>query len=210
VLRAAAIAVLLLALPAAGQQGDRPNAVLLIAKPELRDPNFRQAVVLVTQSEDGSTVGVILNRPTRAKDEKSGEPIFFGGPVMIQAKVALFRTESVPQGPAFPVLKGIYLSMHPVILEPLLAGPRGNYRLYAGFSGWAPRQLESEMERDDWHVLPASEELIFRRNTDGLWRELLERAQARKRPHVLQDSGRYTFGHDAPTPRLACLQLAFS
>src|SRR6185295_7303168 len=102
---------------------------------------------------DGSTVGVILNRPTPDKDDRSGEAIHFGGPVMPGVMVALFRAANVPQAPAFPVLKGIYLSMHPGIIEPLLAGPRGNFRLYAGFSGWAPHQLQGEMARNDWYVV---------------------------------------------------------
>jgi putative transcriptional regulator len=208
--RAAAIALLVLALPAGGQQqSERPNAILLVAKPELRDSNFRQAVVLVTQAEDASTVGVILNRPTEEKDERSGEPIHFGGPVMPGVMVALFRSEAVPEAPAFPVLKGIYLSMHPGILEPLLRGPRGNFRLYSGFSGWAPRQLQGEMARDDWYVLPASEELVFRQDTSGLWRELLERAQARKKPHARRNLDRYTFAHEGMASGPAGLHAAF-
>ena len=199
----------LLAGAAAAQPVEPPNAVLLIAKPELRDPNFRQTVVLVTQAEDGSTVGVILNRPTGEKDERSGEAVHFGGPVMPGMTVALFRAESAPQAPAFPVLRRVYLSMHPRIIEPLLAGPRGNYRLYSGFSGWAPRQLQGEMARNDWYVLPASEELLFRKETEGMWRELLERAQARNKPHVRRESPGYTFAHDATDPLAARLHAAF-
>jgi putative transcriptional regulator len=50
-------------------------------------------------------------------------------------------------------------------------------RLFAGFSGWAPRQLENEMAREGWYILPATEELLFRKNTSGMWEELLERAR---------------------------------
>ena len=110
-IRAAAILLLVLAVSAGAQQDGPPNAILLIAKPELADPNFRRAVVLVTQAADASTIGVILNRPTGAKNEKTAEPVYFGGPVMTQVTVALFRTDTVPGAAAFPVLKGIYLSM---------------------------------------------------------------------------------------------------
>jgi putative AlgH/UPF0301 family transcriptional regulator len=78
------------------------------------------------------------------------------------------------------VLKGLYLTMHPAAIEPLLAQPGQRVRLYAGFSGWAPRQLESEMERDSWYVLPATEELVFRKDTSGMWRELLEKALGKR------------------------------
>lgn len=180
----------LLAAPAALPQAEPPNALLLVAKPSVVDPNFRRAVVLVTQASDASTVGVILNRPTKlelAQILPEGLPagnyrdaVYFGGPVMPQAIVALFRASEPPQAPAFHVLKNVYLSLHPANIEPLLASKDRRYRLYAGFSGWAPRQLESELARDDWLLLPASEELVFRRDTSTLWQELFERAQRRR------------------------------
>ena len=144
------------------------------------DPNFRETVVLVTQARDYSTVGVVLNRPTESRHETTGEQLYFGGPVMPQVIVALFRSERVPPAAAFHVLKGVYLSLHPANVESLLAQSGQRYRLYAGFSGWSPRQLEGELERDGWYVLPASEEIVFRENTRGMWNELLEKARGSK------------------------------
>jgi putative transcriptional regulator len=168
------------------QQSTPPNSLLLIAKPTLLDPNFSRTVVLVTQAEDASTVGVILNRPAPAKlaDFLPGEPaaanytdrVYQGGPVMRRVLLAVFRADTVPAAPAFPVLKGIYLTMHPDNIKSLLADPARSYRVYAGFSGWAPRQLESEFVRDGWHVLPADAATIFRKETEGMWEELVRRA----------------------------------
>jgi len=187
-----ACVALLLPAWAAAQQTEPPNGLLLVARPELRDPNFARTVVLVTQTADGGTVGVILNRPTRLRlnDFLSSEfttanydqPIYLGGPVMRQALVCLFRTESVPRAPAFHVLRHVYLTMHPDNIERLLADPAARYRLYAGFSGWAPRQLESEFAREGWYVLPADEATLFRdagkdKEADRLWEELVERAK---------------------------------
>src|SRR5687767_11438490 len=117
---------------AAAQQHEPPNALLLVAKPGLQDPNFAETVVLVTQTPDFNTVGVILNRPTRHKlsqfisgglpTENYNDVVFSGGPVMQQVIVTLFRAERPPAAPAFHVLPNVYLSMHPAILEPLLAG----------------------------------------------------------------------------------------
>jgi putative transcriptional regulator len=181
---------LLLGAAAFAQEPQPPNGLLLVAKPGLDDPRFRETVILVTQTADSQTVGVILNRPTPTKlsdmisDEalarNYSDAVFFGGPVMDRTIVALFRSEAVPQAPAFHVLKALYLSMHPAAIEPLLAQPGQRFRLYAGFSGWAPRQLESEMQRDSWYVLPATEELVFRRDTSGMWRELLEKALGKR------------------------------
>ena len=186
--RRAALAILLaLAAPAFAQQNLPANGLLLIAKPALADPNFARTVVLVTQTEDASTVGVILNRPTPLKlsqfltdefqTDNYKESIYFGGPVMRQALVSLFRSETAPMAAAFHVLKDIYLTMHPDNIESLLKDPQARYRIYAGFSGWAPRQLESEVMRDGWYFLQADEATVFRDSADGLWEELLERAQ---------------------------------
>jgi len=160
--------------------GQEPaNGILLVAKPGLVDPNFRQTVVLVTQAADASTVGVILNRPTTRKHEQTGEVVYTGGPVMREVLVALFRAERAPEGPAFHVLNGVYLSMHPQNIEMLLQKRGGQYRLFAGFSGWAPGQLESEMRRGGWTMLPATADIVFRADTTGLWEELVTKARGR-------------------------------
>jgi putative transcriptional regulator len=158
----------------AAQQELRPNGLLLVAKPGLQDPNFGRSVVLVTQTPDFRTVGVILNRPTRARHR--GKPLWFGGPVMPRLVVTVFRSATPPKASAFHVLKNLYLSLHPDSVDALLAGRGGDYRLYAGFSGWAPRQLESEFGRASWFVLPADEAIVFRKDTAGLWEELVARA----------------------------------
>ena len=182
----AALAIALAPAWSGAQQGERANGLLLVAKPSLTDPNFARSVVLVTQTEDASTVGVIVNRPSHLSlaqmlpgdftTRNYRDVVFFGGPVMRNAVVVLFRSPERPQAAAFHVLKDIYLTMHPANIQRLLADPNARYRVYAGFSGWAPGQLESELLREDWHVLNADEATVFRKNTDGLWEELLERA----------------------------------
>ncbi|MBI3376373.1 MAG: YqgE/AlgH family protein [Betaproteobacteria bacterium] len=184
-----ALASIAAAAPAAAQDA-RPNGIFLVAKPGLVDPNFQRSVVLVTRSEDSQTVGVIINRPTpiTLTELMPGEPdvanyretVYFGGPVLQRALIAVFRSDAQPPAPAFPVRRGLYLSMHPDNLRMLLAQPGRQYRLYAGFSGWAPGQLEAEMERDDWYVLPADADIVLRKDMDGVWEELLRRALARK------------------------------
>ena len=186
-------ACLCAAAPAPAQQALPANGLFLIAKPTLVDSNFARTVVLVTQTEDASTVGVIINRPSPLKlsqflsrefpTQNYRDPIYLGGPVMRQAIVAVYRSETVPAAAAFHVLKNIYLTMHPDNIKLLLAAPEAQYRLYAGFSGWVPRQLESEFMRDGWYVLPADEAMVFRKSADGLWEELVERA-ARRGPRT--------------------------
>lgn len=177
---------LLLLLCAAGPALAQPTGILLVAKPGLADPNFRESVVLVTRTES-ATLGVVLNRPTTMRlanlaprwpgAERYQEPLYAGGPVMQQVVVALFVAEVPPSAPAFHVLPRVYLSMHPDNIEPLLERPGSAVRLFAGFSGWAPRQLEAEIQAGGWYVLRANEELLFRRDSAGLWTELVQKAQ---------------------------------
>lgn len=184
-----ALASIAAAVPAAAEDA-RPNGIFLVAKPELVDPNFHRSVVLVTRGEDSQTVGVIINRPTPIPLTKLmprepaaanyREAVYFGGPVLQRALLAVFRSETAPTAPALQVRRGLYLGMHPETVRTLLAGSGGQYRLYAGFSGWAPGQLEAEIERDDWYVLPADADIVFRKDMEGLWEELLSRAAARK------------------------------
>lgn len=184
---ACALLLLLLALDAGAQA---PNGVLLVAKPAMQDPRFRETVVLVTQAEGGDTVGVILNRPlsvplSELLEDPSlahsyKDPLFYGGPVLRRTLVAVLEADEPPREPAFRVLRNVYLSMHPVLIESLLAHEGPRYRLYAGFAGWAAGQLRGEIERDDWYVVPATPDIVFRARTEGLWRELSEKARAER------------------------------
>jgi len=156
----------------AGTAAAQPNGVLLVAKPDLPDPNFEHTVVLVTRADDGSTVGVILNRPLEKK-----ERLYEGGPVMRQAIVALFAADEPPAEAAFRVLPNVYLSLHPALIDRLRASPPAHARFFAGFAGWAPQQLEAEVDAGGWYVLRASEALVFRADRANLWDELVERAR---------------------------------
>ncbi|MDX1374786.1 MAG: YqgE/AlgH family protein [Burkholderiales bacterium] len=179
----------------AAPQREAPNGALLVARPGLLDPNFRQTVVLVTQRPDGSTVGVILNRPTQLElaplvpglpAANYRDALYFGGPVMRRSVVAVFESSTAPASSAFHVLRDIYLSMHEANIARLLGSGGARYRLYVGFSGWGPGQLESELAREGWYVLPADPTVVFRDDTRGLWEALVARAlgrSARAGPH---------------------------
>jgi putative transcriptional regulator len=184
-----AIAGIALAAGEAAPQNEAPNGALLVARPDLVDPNFRQTVVLVTQRPDGSTVGVILNRPTELalapllpglSVDKYRDALYFGGPVLRRNVVAVFESEAPPATSAFHVLRGVYMSMRDDVVAQLLKAGTARYRLYVGFSGWAPGQLESEVEREGWYFLPADPQVVFRADTRGLWQELVGRALGRQ------------------------------
>lgn len=192
--RLALLFFLLVPLVAGAQVSPSRGSVLLVAKPDLPDPRFAGTVVLVTRTPELQTVGVILNRPLPtqlaevvaepALARNYSGPVFFGGPVMSRTLVVLFRSAAEPPSPAFRISNGIYLSMHPGNVDRLLRsdgpGYPATYRLYTGFSAWAPEQLEREIDEDSWYVLPASEAVLFRADTEGMWEELLEKARGRR------------------------------
>jgi putative transcriptional regulator len=97
---------------------------------------------------------------------------------MREVLVALFRAEREPQA-GFPVLPDVYLSMHPEDIAALARERTHFLRLFAGFAGWMPGQLQGELARDAWYVLPASMDVIFRNDTGNLWRELIGKATGR-------------------------------
>ena len=173
---AAVLLLLLIAWSVAAQRAEPPNGILLVARPSLVDPNFRETVVLVTQAPDASTVGVILNRPGERRHEKTGETLYEGGPVMRSVRIALFKADDEPRAPAFQVAQGVYLSMHPGNNDALPTRPGQRLRFFTGFAGWAPGQLQRELALDAWLVLPVTEEILFRADTRGLWKELFDKA----------------------------------
>jgi putative transcriptional regulator len=160
---------------------------VLVAKPRLADPNFRESVVIVAEAPDGAAVGVIINRPTTKSlaeilpgNEmlaRFTEPLYFGGPVERVGIYALFRAQE-PPGDALRVRGDLWLALNPATVEQLMRNPPENLRFFTGYAGWAPGQLANELERGDWWVLDADPDAAFRSDPSTLWEELARRARA--------------------------------
>ena len=168
------------------------KGVLLVASPSLEDPNFRQAVVLVVlvvEHGPEGTVGLILNRSTNVLLSKALPDItvlkgtsyrlFAGGPVEPTRFLLLFRLKE-PPADARSVFDGVYLGHTPEALERIIAQakPTETFRAFAGFSTWAPRQLEAEMRLGAWAILPPDSVGIFDKDPATLWQDCLSRLQA--------------------------------
>jgi putative transcriptional regulator len=163
------------------------ESALLVAKPHIQDPNFREAVVLVTGTPGGAAVGVIINRPTRQSLAKIlpdnpmlarfTDPLYFGGPVEVVGLFAVFRAER-PPGAALRVSERLWIALEPATVEQLMREPPEKVRFYTGYSGWAPGQLPAELDRGDWWVLTVNPDVAFRSDPSGLWEELSNRARA--------------------------------
>jgi len=183
-----ALALLLLVCAPHGVAQEGNRTLFLVAKPGLPDPNFRESVVLVTQNETGETAGVIINRPTHRslasilpgeRFKRFTEPVFFGGPVMNQGLFAVYRAEK-RAGDSLTLLPGVHLSLQASTLDELIQNPPQSIRFYSGLAGWAPGQLQAEIERGDWFVLNADADTVFTsdRDTKGLWSRLVRMARS--------------------------------
>ena len=95
---------------------------------------------------------------------------------MREVLVALFAAESRPDAAPSRCCRTSISRCIRANIERLLARPGKPVRLFAGFSGWAPRQLEAEIDQGAWYAWRASEPVLFRKDTAGLWRDLIERA----------------------------------
>ena len=172
---------------ASAQSGDGANGLFLVASPTLLDPNFHHSVVLVTQGADGSSVGFIINRPGQRslaqilpdneRMKRFTERLYLGGPVEAAGLFAIFRAPAHPPG-ALRVLDDLSFALDPAVVERLLQAPPQQVRFFNGYAGWAPGQLALELERGGWHLLNADPDIVFRKNMDGLWEELMVRTRA--------------------------------
>src|SRR5688500_1696541 len=178
---------------AAGPAAQQPlaNGVFLVAKPELKDPSFRETVVLITMPQaGGGPLGVIINRPLGvglnaiipgAKVPDHFDVIYAGGPVRREGVLFLVRRDQPPE-PSLHVLEDVYLSGSRDLLEQLARGEAKAtaFRAYAGYAGWAPGQLQAEIARGGWLVTSADAATIFARDPSRMWSELIKRLTARK------------------------------
>jgi putative transcriptional regulator len=167
------------------------NGVFLVAKPDMFDPNFRETVVLITEPQvGGGPLGVIVNRPIAARLSevmpdvgRVPEPfdqIYGGGPVARNQLLFLVRGPERPER-SLQVLADVYLSGDRELLEQMVRGEIKveALRAYAGYSGWAPGQLQAEIMRGGWYVIEADADTVFAADASTIWPELIKRISTR-------------------------------
>lgn len=181
--------LLLLALllsPLAAQAQWRSAAILLVAAASMPDPRFAESVVLVTRHGRSPPIGVIINRPTQATldqlfpklpDAESQRPLLYGGPVATDQITFLYRSAQGASD-AIAIAPNIHLGRSGVTLRKLLRGehPHQGLKVFVGYAGWSFGQLEQEIERGGWYVLPVDEKAIFDQPADTVWPDLHRRA----------------------------------
>lgn len=167
---------------------DTTRGRLLVATPDLVDPNFARTVVLVLEDGSQGAVGVVLNRPSdlpvgdalAAWGGIAAAPgcVYLGGPVQPDGVIGIGRgvAERAVDGfvPVFADLGTLDLEA-----DPEAFGPDLEVRVFAGYAGWSPGQLEGELEAGGWLVVDRLDGDVFTSDPAGLWRAVLRRQGGR-------------------------------
>jgi putative transcriptional regulator len=178
---------------------------LLIAMPNLVDPNFWRSVVLLgVHSSDEGAFGLVINRPLDVDlrdilrelgddiDSASLPAVLSGGPVQPEHGFVLFQTDEPPTDEnAILVAPDVKVSGSTEILSALAHGTlKGRYNLFLGYSGWYPGQLEREIEENSWLVAPLDSAILFDVPLEDRWSAALNSIGVE--PGTLVDTGSST------------------
>jgi len=173
----------LVAAMASSARAQEEDAILLVAHPAFRDVDYRQTVLLAAPAPNGGHVGVILNRPTRRSlsslfpehepSKKVLEPVHYGGPFSRGALVALVKTTSAPGSGSVMLMKNLYMAFRVNTIDQIIETTPNEARYFVGYVGWRPGELRNEIDRGIWSVLGADVDVVFRKDMDNLWEELL-------------------------------------
>lgn len=174
--------------PAPSPHGKGPDKRLskgkfLVASRSIGDQRFAETVILLVDYGSHGAVGIIINRPTKVgisealphitelKDRK--ERLYFGGPVEADKMLMLVRSADKP-GDSLHVFSDIYVSSNADLLRGIIneKAAAESFRVFAGYAGWAPGQLETELSAGAWEVKDASPDKVFDKNPADLWQTL--------------------------------------
>ena len=170
------------------QGSEDSDAFVLIATSTLNDSSYRRTVILALPAEGGHHIGIVLNRPSRRTlaelfpehepSKKVAEPVFFGGPMSQRAIFALVRSDQDLGRGTLRVMDGLYLAMTEASVDRVIEQWPQQARFFVGDVIWRPGELREELGDSYWHVMNAHPDLLFRKDTQGLWDELWRLARA--------------------------------
>jgi putative transcriptional regulator len=185
----AGVAALLLAPALCPAQSQSPEDLaqgkILVAPRDSPDPHFAKSVILLARYSRTGALGLMLQYksdlalkkvPELKSVGKRNDPVFIGGPVELPSALMLERSETEPPGAALRVTGNLYLlAADTAILSALREKPASDVRVFIGYSGWAPGQLEREVRRRGWYIFKYDESLIFDPHPETLWERMVEK-----------------------------------
>jgi putative transcriptional regulator len=151
---------------------------LLIAVPQMDDPNFSRSVVLLVEHNESGAMGIVFNRPSDVSLADIGKEhdiavasgagmAYVGGPVSRERGFLIHRRTDIAESVALE--DGVFLSVSTDALAELLGGDPDQYRLCLGYAGWGPGQLEREMVAGGWLNSKITSQRIFDTPDEKIW-----------------------------------------
>jgi putative transcriptional regulator len=169
--------------------GPSIKGALLVAAPLLDEPTFHRTVIYMLQHTDEGALGVVLNRPTDEERLPGLDPwmyelshpqvVFEGGPVQANTLIAVAAVTADAESEAFAPLEDGLGTVDLAQLPDELAEDLQNLRVFRGYAGWGPGQLEYELQEGSWIVVASDHADLFSANPQGLWRNVLRRGGGR-------------------------------
>jgi putative transcriptional regulator len=163
----------------------------LLSMPQMLDPNFSRTVVLLCWHNEDGAFGLVVNRPlvTSGRVVVNLDPpvstdrelqLWAGGPVEPESSwILVGRPPEPDETPGMRVTDNLYLSTNGELLRQLLEpSPPSFARLIVGYSGWAPGQLEEELEASAWLMSDVDPDVIFKTSPDKMWEAAIRRLGA--------------------------------
>jgi putative transcriptional regulator len=175
----------------AAENSDTIAGQLLVASPEMKDPRFVETVIYMVKHSAKGAFGLVINRPlakgpiqdllkgfdAETKDAKGEIVIHYGGPVTPTAGFIL-HTDDVLLDNSTKVKDGIAVTSDTKLIAAIGRGKGPRQALVImGYAGWAPGQLEAELNAEAWFVVPADKKLIFGKDPEKKWRQALDKRQ---------------------------------
>ncbi len=163
--------------------GPPQKGSILISEPFLNDAQFRRAVVLLGEHNEDGSVGFVLNRLLTIKSNEvvpglldHDFPLYYGGPVEPNTLHFIHTVGDLIEG-AQPIKDGIFWGGNIELVNDLLnqkvVKPE-EFKFFVGYSGWAPGQLEEEIEEKAWWLGNAPASLMFNANPEQMWAKVVK------------------------------------
>jgi len=183
------LAVLALAASAAtsapARSADPANTMILVAKRSLHDRVYG-ATVLIVRPIGERHVGFIVNKPTNLTlgklfpkhlpSQKVADPVYLGGPTGAEVIFALVKGDN-PGARSLRLAPGLFLAYDSRVVDHVIETQPQQARFFAGMVMWQPNELDEELKRGLWYVLDAQPEALLKKPCEGLWEDLVGRAE---------------------------------
>jgi putative transcriptional regulator len=175
----------------AAEQENSLTGRLLVALPNMKDPRFSESVIYIVKHDREGAFGLVINRVLTSApieevlagfgvDEKGGKgeiAIHYGGPVSPRQGFVLHSDDIVREN-STRLNNGMAITSDPMIIRDISLGkgPR-QFLLIVGYAGWAPGQLEGELQAKAWFSIPADKEIIFSKQPEKKWQRAIDKRQ---------------------------------